>query len=448
MKGLLRSAVSAAGIICLSFSCSAQAVKNDSAQLLTLDQCIDYAMDHQPALRQALIGVDIAHATNRINVSGWWPQVNASATATHYVALPTAFVKNSNGVISEQRSGVINTFDPVLSVSQAIFSPVLLLASRSARYYVEAAEQVTDSTKINVVATVSQSFYNLLLTLEQIDVLKEDTSRLEKNLHDAYHQYVGGVVDETDYDEAAISLNNSKAQLRQATENVIPEYATLKRVMGFPPEQQFNVSFDTAQMAQEISLDTTLQLQYEKRIEYQQLQTSKRLQDQYIHYYRTSWLPTLSGFFYYNYPFQSDALGALLSNAYPYSYVGLSLSMPIFTGFSRTQNLRKAKLQAQLLDWDEVALRSRIYEEYTSAMASYRGNLYNMNAMKENVSLARKTYDIVYLQYQQGVVAYLNVITAESNLINSEINYLNALFQVLSSKIDLEKSMGIIIVKK
>jgi multidrug efflux system outer membrane protein len=48
----------------------------------------------------------------------------------------------------------------------------------------------------------------------------------------------------------------------------------------------------------------------------------------------------------------------------------------------------------------------------------------------------------VGLQYKQGIVPYLNVITAESNLISSEIGYLNALAQLLSNKIDLEKSMG------
>jgi outer membrane protein TolC len=56
--------------------------------------------------------------------------------------------------------------------------------------------------------------------------------------------------------------------------------------------------------------------------------------------------------------------------------------------------------------------------------------------------MAKRVYFVVDLQYKQGVVAYLNVITAESNLITAEINYTNSLFQLLSSKIDLQKAMG------
>ena len=130
----------------------------------------------------------------------------------------------------------------------------------SAHLYTKQAEQVTDSVKIFVVSSVSKSFYNLLLTLEEINVLKEDTARLGRNITDAYHQYVGGIVDETDYQQAVITLNNSKAQLKQQVENVAPEYAALKQLMGYPPEQNFNVTFDTAQMMKEIYSDTTKQL--------------------------------------------------------------------------------------------------------------------------------------------------------------------------------------------
>jgi len=429
----------------LSFSnktLSQNSSSNDTT--LTLSQCIDYALKHQPSLQQSLINIDITKTTNKINLSGWLPQAYLTGTLTHYLELPTVFIKNSSGQTVEQKSGVVNTAVPVLSVSQTIFNPSLLFASRSANLYVKQAEQVTDSTKIFLVSAVSKAFYSLLLTLEQINVFKEDTARLNKNLSDTYHQYVAGTVDETDYDEAAISLNNSKAQLKQATENIVPQYAILKQVMGFAPERQFNVSFDTLQMMNDIAFDTTRQLQYDNRIEFQQLQTTKRLQQEVTAYYRSAFLPTVSAVFNYTPEFQNNSFPSLFSSVYPSSYIGLSVSIPLFTGFARLENVHKSQLEERVLYWGEVDLKSQIYTDYTTSLANYKSNLYNYEIMKDNEDKAKKVYGIVSLQYAQGVVAYLNVITAESNLITSEIGYVNALFQLLSSKIDLEKSMGYI----
>ena len=426
-------------------------VKDSTNTYLTLKQCIDYAMEHQPALNRALINVDIAKTTNAINLSGWLPQINTNGSLIHYIqqsnsgssVVSDGSTTGSNtGTTTTSRSSAINTFVPQLSVSQAIFSPSLLYASKSAPLYVKQAQQVTDSAKIFLVSSVSKSFYNVLLTLEQINVLKEDTARLGKNVRDTYHQYVGGIVDETDYDEATITLNNSAAQLKQANENIIPLYASLKQVMGYPTEKQFNVNFDTLQMMQDIHMDTTQQLQYEKRIEFQQLNTQKDLQNQLVKYYRASFLPTLSAFYNYNLDFQNNKLSDLFNTSYPSQLIGLSVSVPIFTGFYRVNNLKKARLQAKLLDWNAVDLKSQINVEYTSALANYKSNLYNLQLLQKNVALAKRVYFVVNLQYKQGVVAYLNVITAESNLISSEISYLNALFTVLSNKIDLEKAMG------
>lgn len=435
-------------LICISIAAFSQSGSQpDTTRALTLDQCLTYALKHQPVINQAQINVAIARATNAISTAGWLPQAGISGNLTHYLSLPTNFIKNSGtGAVTQQKSGVVNTFTPVLSVTQTIFNPSLLYAAKSAPLYVRQAEQFTDSAKIEIVAAVSKTFYSLLLTLEQINVLKEDTARLGKTVSDTYHQYVGGIVDETDYDQALITLNNSRAQLKQATENVSPQYALLKQVMGLPPAQQFNVVYDTVRMLNDIAFDTTQQLQYERRIEFQALQTSKQLQNQLVNYYRKAWLPTVGAFFDYAYALQNNSFGNLFSHAYPYSYVGLSLNLPIFTGFARTQNIRRANLQYQLIDWEETSLRSQINSEYTSALAAYKSNLYNLGSSRENSALARKVFEIVTLQYQQGTVPYLNVITAESNLITSEIGYQNALFQLLSSKIDLEKAMGVITV--
>jgi outer membrane protein TolC len=413
--------------------------KNSSDQYLTLKQCIDYALIHQPFINEANINVDVAKTTNAISLAGWLPQVNSSGTLTHYIQRTNSNITTTTQGFS---SNSVNTFVPGVAVSQAIFSPGLLYASKSAPLYVKQAQQATDSTKIFVVSSVSKTFYTLLNTLEQINVFKEDTARLGRSLRDAYIQYKGGIVDETDYEQAAITLNNSKAQLKQANENVVPQYASLKRLMGFPPEKQFNVVFDTLQMRNAIQIDTTEQLQYEKRIELQEIRTSEDLQSQLQNYYRFSWLPTLSAFYNYNLYFANNNYNNLLSNSYPSSLVGLSFSIPIFTGFARLNNERKAKLQQQIIHWNETDLRSQINVEYTSALANYKGNYYNLQLLQRNVALARRVYFVVELQYKQGIVPYLNVITAESNLITSEINYLNALFQVLSNKIDLQKAMG------
>jgi hypothetical protein len=75
---------------------------------------------------------------------------------------------------------------------------------------------------------------------------------------------------------------------------VIPLYAALKQSMGWPTQSQFNVNFDTARMKDDIFIDTTQTLDYEKRIEYGLLRTSKNIQHSVTDYYRMAWLPTVS----------------------------------------------------------------------------------------------------------------------------------------------------------
>ena len=416
----------------------------DANQFFTLDQCIRYAFQHQPALNQSLVNISITKATNAINLSGWFPQLNLSGNMLHYSQLPTTLVPSPvpGGAPVPTHTGVANTAIPQLSASQTIFEPELFYAATSAPLYTKQAEQITDSMKISIVSSVSKSFYNLLLTLEEINVLKEDTARLGRNITDAYHQYVGGIVDETDYQQAVITLNNSKAQLKQQIENVAPEYAALKQLMGYPPEKNFSVTFDTTQMMQEIYSDTTKKLLYENRIEYQQLQTVKKLQHQQTVYSELSFLPSVSVFYDYYYEYESPTSSNFFKAAYPYSYFGVSLNFPIFTGFARIENLQRSELQEQNVNWEEMNLKSQIYTEYSSALANYKSNLYNLRLLDDNKSRAQNVYRVVSLQYNQGVVAYLNLLVAESNLITAEIGYIDALFQLLSSKIDLEKAMG------
>lgn len=413
--------------------------RSDTGNVLTLNDCIRYALKNHASINISLLDEQIARKDKAIAFSWWLPQVTGTANLQHYFQLPTVY---SNTTGTTTTSGVYNYSLPQVTATQTLFNQDVLLGVNASKLNAERARQNTTGVKIAIVAGVSKAFYDLLLSLEQIEVYKEDTGRLKKNQSDAYNRYVSGVADKVDYKQATITLNNSLSRLKSATENVAAKYAVLTQMIGYPVEKKFTVRFDTAQMMQEIVTDTLAQLQFEKRIEYQQLQTIKRIQRETTHYYRLNFLPNLSGFYNYVHEYENNKFSDLYNKAYPYSSAGIQLSIPVFSGLRRIENIRKAEIEEQKADLDEVNLKLLIYAEYKQALANYKSNLYYLGAQGENVAMAREVYNIVRLQYSEGIKAYLDVIVAETDLQTSEINYLNALFHLLESKIDLERAMG------
>jgi outer membrane protein TolC len=416
-----------------------QEKKKDKKQLsrLSLSDCIQLAVQNQPALKQSAIDERIAHDNNLIGLSSWMPQVGGSAIFTNYFELPTAF-SGTNKVLS----GTNYTTIPGISITQNLFSSDALLAARSAKLNTNFYKENSALVKINLVANVTKAFYDLLLTLQQITVFQDDTARLGKAKSDTYHQYISGLVDKVDNKQATIAYNNTVALLKSAQLSVQYKQANLKQLIGISVSDDLNLMFDTSKMLQEVQIDTAEVFDLTKRVEYRQLLISKRLQKENVRYNQFSFLPSLGGFYNYYHEFESNNFSGLYSTAYPYSFWGLNLNFPLFQGFKRIENLHKAKLQQERLDWDEVNLSLGLMADYQKALAIYKSNLINLTIEAENFKLANEVYTIVQLQYKEGIKPYLNVIAAESDLRTAEINYLDALFQVLATKVDLQKAMG------
>jgi outer membrane protein len=161
-----------------------------------------------------------------------------------------------------------------------------------------------------------------------------------------------------------------------------------------------------------------------------------------VNYYRYGFLPSVSAVGAYNLFYLNSGIDKLYSNAIPNAYVGLSLSLPIFQGGRRLKNLSKAKLQVLRTDLDIVDQQNAINTEYVQALARYKSNYTSWQTLKQNVALATDVYNVVSLQYREGIKTYLDVIVSQADLRTSQINYYNALFQVLSSKIDLQRALG------
>jgi outer membrane protein TolC len=423
----------------------AQATTDNALKEATLPNCIRYGLEHQPAIRASLIDEDITETTIKNKLADWYPQINLSTSFQHYLKMPVAIFPdftNPNGPKREVQTGVRNYLTPQLALTQTIFNRDVLLASRTARDVRLQAKQITSANKIDVVAAISKAFYDVLLTQQQIKVLEETITRLDRSLKDAYYQYQSGVADKIDYKRATISLNNAKADRKAAQEQLPARYALLKQQMGYPAEQPLQLLFDTTNMEGEIALDTLQKVRYENRIEYQELQTRQRLLHANVKYNQWSYIPSFSAFGYYNLVYQNDEFSALYNQSFPNAYVGLQFSWPLFQGGKRLWNIRQANLQLKRNEVEMTDLKNIINTQYSQALATYKSTLSDFYAQKENLDLASDVLNTLQLQYKSGVKTYLDVIIAETQLHTTQLNYYNSLYQVLSGKIDVEKALG------
>ncbi len=318
----------------------------------------------------------------------------------------------------------------------------MLLANRTKNTVLQQARQQTENTRIDVVVNVSKAFYNVLATEQQIRVADENIIRLERSLKDARARYDAGIVDKTDYKRATIALNNAKALKKSNEEGLKARREYLKALMNYPQNGSLEIVYDSAALENEIALDTLQQIDYSRRIEYRLLQTQRKLLEANLRYNKWSYIPSVSANGAYNFNYLNNDFGKLYNQSFPQSYAGITLAFPIFQGGKRKYEIRQAEWSLKRTDLEIVNLQNNINSAYISALADYKANLADYIAVKENVVLAQEVYDVITLQYNSGIKTYLEVVAAETDLRTAEINYFNALYNVLSSKIDVQQSLG------
>jgi outer membrane protein len=420
-----------------------QPMLNDAS----LSQVIEYALKYRPGVKQSLIDEEIGERDIKSALSGWFPQINGNANYNHNLKQQQSIL-NMNGEESFLTLGTRHASTFTLQADQKFLDAGLIQASKASKFYRLQYKQNTENTRINTVVDVSKAYYDILTSKEQLNIINENIARLEKQLKDSRAQYDVGLVDKTDYQRAQISLSNSQADKKRAEELMKYKYAYLKQVIGYSNEKDLVLNFGAMHMENEIVLDTAQARNYENRVEYRLLQTQKQLQHLNTAYNKWTYLPTIGGFINYNWNYQNNSFSELYHTNYPSSLFGLTLNIPIFQGTKRTQEIRKSELQEKRIDLDLVNTRNQINTQYEQAMATYKANLNDWKTNAANVELSKQVYNVIKLQYDEGIKTYLDLMTAETDLRTTELNYLNSLYSLLSSKLDVQQALGTITVNQ
>lgn len=410
---------------------------DSTVAVASLENLVQYALKNQPVIQQALNSEKLADAQIRSQLGALLPQLNLNYLLQHNLQVPSNII-NGNVV----PLGVGNTSALQVQVAQNIFSQELFIANRSQGDVRLQARQLTTSQRIDVVTNVTKAFYDIISTAQRIRVTAEDTLRLARSLQDAFNRYKAGIVDKIDYKRATIDLNNARADLRSNEQQVRAKTENLKNLIGYPISAPLQIVYDSNQLERDAFIDTNQTADYTKRIEYDLLQTERRLLEFNVRLAKLAYLPRVSFNAGYNFNYQSSNFGKLYSNNFPSSFGQLVLSLPIYQGGKRKADVQYAQLELQNNQWDIYILRNSVNSEFAQAKATYLANFINYQTLRENVSLAQEVYDVVQLQYRNGIKAYLEVVTAETALRAARLNYYDALYQLLSSKVDVQRALG------
>jgi outer membrane protein TolC len=212
--------------------------------------------------------------------------------------------------------------------------------------------------------------------------------------------------------------------------------------MGYPVEAPIDLLYDSAALEQSITAPADENPELNNRIEYQLLTTQIKLQEANLKYNKWAYLPNVSLNGAYNLNYLNNQFAKLYNINYPASFAAITLGFPIFQGGKRKSAIDAAEWQLERTKLDLLSLKNSVNAAYSQAIATYKSTYTNYLALKENLDLAREVYDVIQLQYRNGIKTYLEVINAETDLRTATINYYTALYNVLASKVDVQKELG------
>ncbi|WP_192349149.1 TolC family protein [Algoriphagus sp. Y33] len=426
-------------ILLLSKAAYSQEESTVPQGVLTLDQVVEFALERSPIIRQAQLDREIGDRNIKSNLADWYPQITASAAGAYNIKLQQQIIGDQLITFGQPYNSNI-----LLQADQTLFNRDQLFASKSSKYYRQQLHQVIEDARINTVVDVSKAFYSILLSEEQLNILDQNLDRLEKQYKDAYSRFDAGLVDKTDYQRASIALTNVKSDRNRVANSFDAKYDYLKQLMGYPDSLDFRIEFDLEGAAGNIGGNAADPLVLENRIEYQLLKTQQTLNEIQTGYEKWNYLPQLSAYYRYNWNYFSQDFSNLYNTAYPISAVGLNLSIPIFQGGKRVHKVKAAELQVERGNVEIENLGNQIKTEYSTALADYNSSIYEWQLIRENMEMAEEVYNIIKMQYDEGIKAYVDLVVAETDLQTAQINHINAFYQVLEDKLDLEKALGTI----
>ena len=337
-----------------------------------------------------------------------------------------------------------NTFSTGIQAAMPLVNAQLWKSIKISGEDVELAVEKARASRLDMVTQVKQAFYAVQLAKEAYKVYEEVYDNAVENFRQTEMRYNAQKASELEYTRAKASVANAIPNLYDAENNIDMTLWQLKAVMGIDLDMDIDVAGElqdnAALMFRDIHENDDVSLENNstmKQLEIQAGQLAEAIKMQ-----KFASLPTLSLAFAYSVNAMTNDFNFREYRWSPYSYVGLSLSIPIFAGGRRLNSVRQSKvqyeqLQLQALNTErqlKIAIRQYLNQMETS-MKSY-------DAAKEAEQTARKAYGIATQSYNLGRSTLTDLNDAQLALTQAQLGVSQAVYSFVLAKAALEQTLG------
>src|SRR5262245_13271386 len=211
----------------------------------TLDECIEIALEQQPALRADAATVAAGRERVWQVASNYLPQVTANYQANRRHASSSSA---TGGTVNEK--GQITTFpfySTGLSLTQVLFDfGQNLELIHAAQATADSLAADADTQRDNVVFNVQQSYFALLAAYRLRDVAEQTVVQNEKHLDLAEGRHDVGLAPRFDVTNAQVQVAGAELNQVTARNNVSLARETLRNALGLMGPPDFDIC-DTLQ---------------------------------------------------------------------------------------------------------------------------------------------------------------------------------------------------------
>ena len=337
-----------------------------------------------------------------------------------------------------------NTYNYGVSAQMPLVNAQLWESLKISGQAVDLAVEKARSSRLDMVTQVKQAFFAVLLAKEAFNVYKDVYENAVENFVQTEKRFNAEKASELEYTRAKSVVANAIPNVYNAESSVILALWQLKAVMGIDLDRNIDVSGSlgdySTQMFRDIHENGDPSLEHNTTLRQLEIQADQLAST--VRMYKAAYLPTLAANYAYNMIAMTNDFKFSEYKWSPYSYVGISLNIPIFSGGKRRHDVKQIEVQAEELSLQRIDTERQLRIAIRQYLNTMETSMNSYTAAVEAVGLALKAYDIAAKSYKVGKSTITDMNDSQLQLTQASLQESQAIYNFVVAKSNLEKTIG------